>query len=116
MPTTISSEYAIEKSTFMVTAAFIDSAGAAVAPNVGLAWKLTDRSGTVINSRTSVVIAPAASVDIVLSGDDLAMQTGEGNSARRVVTIMGTYNSTEGSNLPIKDECVFTVRNLIAVT
>lgn len=116
MPTTITSEYAIEQSTFVVSVAFTDSAGDPVIPNSGLAWKLTDKSGTVINSRSSVEITPDSTVSIALTGDDLAMQDGEGRTAKRVLTVSGTYDATEGSGLSIKDECIFTLRNLIAVS
>ncbi len=116
MPTTITTKTAIEKSTFVVTASFVDAAGVAAVPKSGLNWTLTNSSGTVINSRSSVVIAPAASVDIVLSGLDLAMQTGERGKVRRVLTIQGTYDSDEGTGLQINDECVFLLQNLLVVT
>lgn len=116
MPTTITTDYAVEKSTFIITAAFTDSAGSAVTPNVGLNWTLTTPAGTVINSRSAVTITPDTSVDIVLSGLDLAMQTGESGDVRRIVTVQGTYDSTEGSDLPIKDQVTFLLKNLVAVT
>ena len=118
MPTTITSDVAVEKSTFLITLAFTDAAGNAVAPNVGLNWTLTDSTGaTVINSRTAVLIAPAETVDIVLSGLDLAFLASEtGRYAKRLVTVQGTYDSDEGSGLPLKDEVSFRIINLAYVT
>jgi len=117
MPTTITSETAaVEESTFVVTAAFTDAAGSAVTPAT-LNWTLTDTALNIINSRSVVSITPSTSVDIVLTGDDLAFQSGEtGKYARRIITLQGTYDSTEGSGLHIKDECRFSIINLAYIT
>ncbi len=69
MPATLTTN-AVEKSTYIVTAAFTDEDGDAVTPNAGLVWTLTDMNGVVINSREDVSISPDTSVDIVLSGND----------------------------------------------
>lgn len=112
MPTKLSTR-AIEESTYIVTAAFTDEDGSPVTPNAGLTWTLTDGSGTVINSRTAVSITPDTSVDIVLSGNDLALSANK--DEERCFLIKGTYNSsTYGNNLPFADECRFTVDNLKA--
>jgi len=103
---------AIEESTYIITITFRDEDGNAVVPNE-LTWSLTNESGVAINSRTDVAIAtPAASVDVVLSGDDLT-QTPAGTFL--VFTIEGTYDSDAGANLPLKDQAKFHVDNLIAV-
>lgn len=100
-----------DKSTYVVTAAFTDSAGADVIPD-SITWTLTDSYGTVINSREDVSIAsPAASIDIVLSGDDLSFDDGK----KRVLTINATYSSDEGSGLPLREEAVFGIDGLINV-
>lgn len=113
MPTELKTK-AVEESTYVVNAAFTDEDGAAVVPNTGLNWTLTDDHGVVINSRDAVAITPATAVDIVLKGDDLAMS---GDSVVRVVTIEGTYDSgTLGAGLPIKDRAVFDVVGLASVT
>ena len=76
-------------STLIITLAFTDEDGVAVAPATAT-WKLTDSSETVINSRSAVAISPlAASVDIVLHGADLAKT----DDSRRVLTVTGTYDS-----------------------
>ena len=115
MPTIVnaSSQYAVEKSTFVVTAAFADADGVAVVPN-SITWTLTDMDGTVINSRTAVAVAvPAASIDIVLSNNDLTCPNGERALS---LSISAVYDSTEGSNLTLKDSLIFTVKNLVGVS
>ena len=112
MPTVLTT-HAVEKSTFVITVAFQDEQGNAVTPNE-LTWTLTDMNGNIINGRDQVSITPASSVDIVLSGDDLAL---EGDAPElRVLTVAGTYSSDIGSDLPIKDSVRFIVDNLVAVS
>jgi hypothetical protein len=107
---------AVEKSTYVITLAFANKAGTGVTPD-SATWTLTDGGGTVINSRSGVVIAPlAASVDVVLSGDDLAMQAGETSYGNRLFTVQAVYSSTEGASLPMKEEYQFMIRGLTVVT
>ena len=113
MPTTITATRAIEESTFVVTASFADENGDAVTPNA-LVWTLTRTDGTAINSREDVSITPAASVSIVLSGDDL--QVFAGDNYQRVLTLKGTYDSDLGSGLPLNDELYFSVEDLVNVS
>jgi hypothetical protein len=105
------SERANEQSTFAVVATFTDEAGDAVTPN-NLAWSLLDSAGAVVNSRSAVSIAPAASVTIVLSGADLVASEG----STRVVLLEGTYDSDLGADLPLRDTVTFEIANLIGVT
>lgn len=108
--------HAIEKSTFVITAAFTDEDGTSVAPQTAT-WTLSDDGGTIINSREQVEISsPTSSEDIVLSGDDLALQTGETNLGTRVLTIEATYNSDLGAGLPLNGSVIFTVDNLIKIS
>ena len=110
MPEFLSNK-AVEESTFAITAAFTDSAGNAVVPN-SLTWSLSDRDGTIINSREDVAIAtPAASTTVVLSGDDLALA--DPDNSIRVFIIKGNYDDpTLGNGLPIQDEAIFEIENL----
>lgn len=105
-----------EKSTAVFTASFKDEDGQATVPTAAT-WTLSDKAGAIINSRDSVTITSLAeSVDIVLSGDDLAISSGfDGRAEERVLTIEGTYTSDLGSGLPIKAECRFFIDSLIAV-
>ena len=114
MPTTLITE-AVERSTFVIRASFTDDAGVAVVPNSGLTWTLTDAVGNVVNSRTAVSISSASTITIVLTGADLAIADTYRDN-RRLLTIAGTYNSSLGSNLPIRDQVQFTIADLGAVT
>ena len=99
------STHAWEEGTYKITATYTDDDDAAVTPNA-VTWTLTDNDGTVINEREDVSIeTPSTSNDIVLSGADLAMQTGETGTVKRILYIQGDYDSDAGSELPLKGEC-----------
>lgn len=114
MPTKLR-EKAVEGSTFTVRASFNevlpDGTKNPVVPNSGLVWSLKDKDGVVVNSRTSEPLTPAAFVDIVLQGADLALA--DDHPVRRFVTVSGTYNGLAGNNLPIIDEVSFQISNLV---
>lgn len=109
MPTTLTTR-ATDESTFVITAAFADEDGVAVVPN-SASWTLTNDRGGVINGRTAISATPASSIEIVLSGDDLSYTDG----AYRILTIQATYDSTLGSNLPLNDQVIFAIDNLVIV-
>jgi len=113
---TILTVNAQERSTYVITVAFKDEDGQYVIPT-SAAWTLTDEDGTVINSRQDVAISSlAASVDVVLSGADLAVDTGfAGTAQERTITVEAVYTSSLGSGLPLTAACRFNVENLIAV-
>lgn len=106
-----------ERSTLAITVNFTDDDGNAVVPS-SAAWTLIDKNGTIINNREDEIISPAASVTIVLVGDDLQITDGEdtSNVVLREFLIEGTYNSSIGYNLPFKETCYFYVRNLFTVS
>lgn len=111
--TTYLSAHALEQATFGITLSFTDEDGAALTPNSGLVWTLTDVSGNVINSREDESITAGSTITIVLSGDDLAIGT---NGKERVVTVQGTYNSDLGTNLPLIQEVRFFIDDLLIVS
>ena len=114
MPTTLTTN-AVEQSTYIITAAFTDEDGNAEDVKT-LTWSLTDGHGNVINSRSDVTVtAPGSSENIVLSGDDLAL-FGDDDDGARVVTVEATYDSDNGSDMPLKDKCSFTVVDLDSVS
>lgn len=116
MPTNFTvDQAAVEEGTFAVTVSFTDEDGDPVAPNTGLTWSLTksDRQ-TIVNAREDVGITPNTSVTIVLTGDDLVKDAGELVTWRYLV-IEGTYNSTLGSNLPLKDHLRFPIVDIAKV-
>lgn len=98
-----------EEGTYIVTAAFTDEDGNDVIPN-SINWWLYDSSNVIVNGRTNIAVAvPAASVDIVLQGDDLAII---GQDNRRVMRVEYAYNSSYGTGLPGKKEVEFEITNL----
>lgn len=109
MPTTLSPR-AIDRSTYVIAAAFTDETGVAVVPT-SITWTLSTDSGNVINSRQDVSITPGATVQIVLTNDDLAFAHGN----KRVLTINAIYNSTLGNNLRLRDQVTFTLDDLVMV-
>ena len=112
MPTNLS-DRALEEGTYIVTATFTDEDDASVIPD-SITWTLTDKNGTVINSREDVSVAtPATAVDIVLSGDDLAVTS---TGTLRILTVEAVYDSDAGLDLPLKDEARFHVTDLKNVT
>ena len=114
MSTTITSVLPVEEGTAVVTIAFKDEDGSAVTPSAAT-WTLTDGDGTVINSRNQVAIGSlAASVNVVLKGDDLSLAAGSGTTRKFLVEY--TYTSNLGSGLPGKAQLIFSIEDLAAVT
>jgi len=114
MPTTLETR-ANEESTFIITVSFLDEDNSSVTPTA-ITWTLTDKDGNIINSREDVSISTGTSVDVVLTGDDLSLQSTESKKAKRVLTISATYNSDAGTGLSLKDEVTFYVTDLVAVS
>jgi len=111
MPTRITTR-ALPNNTYAVTFAFTDEDGNDVVPNDGCVWSLRDYAGNVINDRGSVAITEAASVEIALSGDDLAAQGAEDNGIR-VISVSGDYDSDLGSGLPLDQSALFVISDVI---
>jgi hypothetical protein len=101
-----------EESTAVFVASFEDEDGQAVTPN-SVSWTLTDEHKNVINERDGEELTPDTSVDIVLSGDDLAIGS---NGERRFLLVEAVYSSDAGSGLPLKDQVEFHIKNLIHIT
>ena len=114
MPSTLTIN-AIEESTFVINVAFTDEDGDATTPTAAT-WTLTDCDGSIMNSREDVTISSLdTNVDVVLSGDDLALQSST-DDGKRVFLVEGTYDSTLATGLQFKDQCDFYIADLIAVT
>lgn len=90
----------VEGGTEIITVAFTDEDGVAVTPNT-LAYTLI-RDGKIVNSRENVTLTPSSTVYIVLYGNDLLAGTTK-------IIVEGTYDSSSGSNLPIKKWDCFEV-------
>jgi len=112
------SVHADEGGTYIVNIATADEDGTSKAAKT-LSWTWTDGAGTVIHNRGKVEItSPTASEDVVLSGDDLAIQLGEVDlpSVSRIFTVTGTYDSlTLGNDLPLRGRCYLTLDNYEAL-
>lgn len=116
MPTNFSISQAVnERGTFVVDVSFTDDDGNPVVPNAGLVWSLTkaDRA-TIVNDREDEPITPAATVTIVLSGLDLALDAGK-HIQYRYLVIEGTYDGALGSDLPIVDHLRFPISDIAKV-
>jgi hypothetical protein len=70
-------------------------------------WQLMRSDGSVVNDRTFALCAMTA-LTFVLSGDDLAI-FGPWDDRERILSFSATYNSTNGTGLPLVAECSFTV-------
>jgi len=103
---------AIEESTYVVTVDFTNEDGDALEVK-SVTWTLTDVSGNVINSRENEEATPGSSVNIVLSGDDLAIIPDVSN--KRILTVDAVYDSSYGTDLPLKGRAEFTIEDLTAV-
>jgi hypothetical protein len=108
MPTLLTTS-AVDLSTYVVTASFTDETGAAVTPDT-LVWSLYDEDGQVINARSDVALIPGETVTIVLSGADLRYSDG----MRRYIVLEGTYDSTNGDDLPLREQVAIDVIKLVA--
>ena len=103
-----------EKSTVIFSANFTDEGGSPVTPSA-ISWSLTDALGTVVNGRQGVAVSPPSqSVDIVLTGDDLAINSAYiGN--KRYLTIEATYSSSAGNDLKITEQVLFEIIDLVKI-
>ena len=108
-----------EESSGSIVVEFEDRDGDDVIPT-SIKWTLTTTDGvTIINEREQVaVVIPAASIEILLSGDDLALLTAEvsDRTVARKLTIEAVYDSDLGDDLPLNSEKSFSVRNLAYIT
>jgi len=108
-----------QNGTAVVEMSFTDEA---VPPNAvtptNLQWQLMKSDGTIVNDRSfadNSFSASGGEATVVLSWDDLAL-FGASDSGRRVFSIQGVYDSTAGYGLPIKDEAVFFIQQLLGQT
>lgn len=85
-------EVARERSTYVVRMTFRDARGELIAPDT-LVWSLYDGAGEIVNNRDKVaVVGPASTVEIVLTGADLAMD-GLHRTEMRMVLAHATYDA-----------------------
>lgn len=112
MAITYLTDKAQEQGTYPVQVAFYDENGDNVAPNAGLTWTLLDRAGGTVNNRGTVSIASAGTVTIVLTGADLDLSDGY----ERYLLVQGTYTSSLGTALPLKEQARFHIEDLTGLS
>jgi hypothetical protein len=101
-----------EQSTYAITVVFTDDNGDVVTPNTGLNWSLYNRAGSVVNSRGTVSITAAGTVTIALYGSDLDVDDGY----ERYLLVQGTYSSSLGTAMPLKQQARFHIADLVGVS
>ena len=113
MPTRLTT-LANEKGVYVVKVDFADEDGNGVTPD-SIKYTLTDVKGNIINSLSSVAFAaPATSVNIELSSDDLAVPNRR--QTRRKLLIHAVADLQIGNNRDIYDEAEFEIANFIALS
>ncbi len=104
--------HAVEQSTYIVDAQFSNADDVTVTPT-SIAWTLSDRGGTVQNSREAVAVTAATTVTIVLSGSDLTLVTG--GDGLRLIYFDVVYDSTYGNGLLLKEEAEFIIDPIVNI-
>lgn len=121
MRTTFDKKVTPEKGVAIIQVVFTDEDGNSVTPNAGtIKWTLSNRptdlstTATIINSREQVTgITSAATINIILEGNDLQILTGEESErfVERVLLLEWQYDSSVQSNLDAKAQHIFTLEN-----
>lgn len=101
-----------EKGTLVLTVSFFVEDDIAVLPTT-ITWQLTDINGVTVNGLEDQDETPAEVVEIVLTGDDLALG-GSPIGFKRVFTVEAPYNSTLGA-LVMNEEAEFDIENLLNI-
>lgn len=101
-----------EKGTLVLTISFFDEEDVAVLPTT-ITWHLTDANGVTVNGLADQDKTPAEIVQIVLTGNDLALG-GTPIGFKRIFTVEAPYNSTLGA-LVINEEAEFDIENLVNI-
>lgn len=102
-----------EKGTAVVTISPKDEAGVvlSVGDLISPQWQLMRIDGTIVNERSFANSSPMSSLEIVLTGDDLAI-FGVRESGRRIFSFQAQYDSDAGTGLYLTAEVEFTIQEL----
>lgn len=101
-----------EKGSLILTVSFFDEDDVAVLPTT-ITWRLTDANGVTVNGLIAQTETPAEVVEIVLTGNDLALG-GSPVGYKRIFTVEAPYNSTLGA-LVMNEEAEFDIENLVNI-
>jgi len=104
--------HAIEESAYVINLTFTDEDGGSVTTKGRVVWQLLSLISGSLSTIATGSTAATASADIVLSGSDLDLFTGENNYGLRLFDVATTYDSSLGSDLPLRDGVRFLVDNL----
>ena len=78
-----------------------------------LSWTLCDALGGIINNRQDEVVdTPASVTKILVYGDDLKLTDAE-DDGFRLVLLDGTYDSSLGDGIPLKDQFGFYIERRV---
>ena len=99
-----------EEGTAIFRLIFKDENGNLIAPTT-LNWDLTALDGTILAYNQSIAV-PAATYYLPVYGAHLRILDGESSYGERLITFRGTYNSSNGSGLPLRKQIAFRVQNL----
>ncbi len=97
-----------DESAYIITMAFNTSTSAT--PNA-VVWTLTDYDGVTVNSRTGTTETPAASIAVLLSGDDLKASDGFG----RILTVTSNYDGDGSTAVPLTGAVKFDIRDFTGI-
>jgi len=101
-----------EGSTLTLEIEVTNADGVAVTPTVAK-WTLTDRAGTVINSRADVSITPAETMTVNVAGDDNQILDQTNEREYRLFTVETDRGSTAK---PENIQYEYWVKNLTVIT
>jgi len=98
-----------EGSTKIVSVSFADEAGTALIPT-GITWSLYNELGSIVNSRSAIVVSPASTILIVLTPSDLQYTQVQKSVYLKV---KATYSSTYGTGLSIVDTFEIPIEKVV---
>lgn len=126
-PVEVLSLPASEKGTYPIEdIQFLDTDDTVITPNADtVQWCLTDKDGNVQNDKIDQSLPSAASMIVLLEGDDLAISgQADGRIKRkgvdidqyqRNVAVKGEVNSTLGNNLPVTKGFIFFIEKIVCI-
>ena len=101
----------MELGTAVVTLTFTDEDGDTVIPT-NLAWELRDLGTRVLINNRDFSSGSFSGNTLVLTGLDLALISA-GDQGKRRLGVQGLYDSSAGTDLPLKGEFEFSICKLL---
>ena len=107
-----------EEGTYPVKFIFKDSLRQEIeaAAITAVSWWLTDMTGTIVNSKSEVLVAVITNpLYLIISGDDLQILDKDNGYENRLITLKGTYDSDLGNALPFTYAVSFSLLNNLII-